>query len=654
MELPLRTNNYYRPEIDGLRSIAVISVIFYHLQISLEGTEILKGGFLGVDIFFVISGYLITSIIYREIIKTNNFSFKNFYERRIRRLLPALIFVAIISFFFAWKYMMPTNFVDYSKSVIYSVFFSSNFFFYFSELEYIQEDALLTPFLHTWSLAVEEQFYIIFPIFFLFLYRLIKEYIIHILIIIFLISLILASFLSINYPVSSFYFIHTRLWELLIGSVLAYMEIQKGSRSEKTLVNNIFQIIGLSLIIFSITYFDDKISHPSYLTLIPIIGTSMIIWFSQKENIIIKILSSRLFVGTGLISYSLYLWHYPIFAFGRLQQELPSVKDKFEWIVLTLILSIITYFLIEKPFRLKNKKFNFIRISRIIPIIILILIITNVYNIKNKGFVERQLITENFLLDQKGYAVNDHYKFRESYIPKAFSASSLKKNILVVGNSYGEDFLKLFELNQDLFQNEIISLISPLKRNKNLVYEVSCLKELIEKQNMFCNNVNFSENILDQYKYSDIIIFSSHWNSDDLDLLDEIVKLIKKDGKKIIITSHSLESKIFMPHSFNLLDSIVFEKRKLLDEDILYVEKEMYKYIDDRKKINSRLLKISLDNDVKYFDQQSFQCDHIRKICDVLTPEGHKIYWDFGHYTSEGAKYLGKKIFEKKLLNFGF
>ena len=131
----------YRPEIDGLRSIAVISVLLYHLQISLNDIKILKGGFLGVDIFFVISGYLITSIIYKEILISNKFSFINFYERRIRRLLPALIFIAFVSFFLAWKYMMPTNFVDYSKSIIYSVFFSSNFFFYFSELEYFQDDA---------------------------------------------------------------------------------------------------------------------------------------------------------------------------------------------------------------------------------------------------------------------------------------------------------------------------------------------------------------------------------------------------------------------------------------------------------------------------------------------------------------------------------
>ena len=654
MKLSQASNHIYRPEIDGLRSIAVISVILYHLQISFDDFKILKGGFLGVDIFFVISGYLITSIIYNEILISNKFSFINFYERRIRRLLPALIFIAFASFFLAWKYMMPTNFVDYSKSIIYSVFFSSNLFFYFSELEYIQEDALLTPFLHTWSLAVEEQFYILFPIFFLIIIKFSKKSLIYVLITISVISLIFASYFSNIYPTSSFYFIHTRIWELLLGSILACLEIDKGHRGNKPLPNLFFQIFGLFLIFFSIIYFDDNIRHPSHLTFIPVAGTAMLIWFSQKENLLIKILSNRIFVSTGLISYSLYLWHYPIFAFGRLQQEAPSIKDKFEWLLLTFVLSILTYYIIEKPFRLKNKKFNINKISKIIPLSIIILILLNLYNIKNKGFTERQLITENFILDQKGYAINDHYKFRENYSPKVFSENSLKKNILIVGNSYGEDFLKLFELNQNLFDKEIISLISPLKRNKNLIYEVSCLKELIVENSTICNNVNFTNNVLDQYKKSDIIIFSSHWNKDDLDILDEIVKLSKKDGKKIVITSHSLESKIFMPHNMNLLDSIVFKKRKLLVEDINYVEKTMYTYIKNFEEMNIILSKIASNNKVLFFDQQSFQCDHEKKTCDVMTPEGNKIYWDFGHYTSEGAKYLGRKIFEKKLLDFNF
>ena len=189
-----------------------------------------------------------------------------------------------------------------------------------------------------------------------------------------------------------FYFIHTRIWELLLGSILACLEIDKGHRGNKPLPNLFFQIFGLFLIFFSIIYFDDNIRHPSHLTFIPVAGTAMLIWFSQKENLLIKILSNRIFVSTGLISYSLYLWHYPIFAFGRLQQEAPSIKDKFEWLLLTFVLSILTYYIIEKPFRLKNKKFNINKISKIIPLSIIILILLNLYNIKNKGFTERQLI----------------------------------------------------------------------------------------------------------------------------------------------------------------------------------------------------------------------------------------------------------------------
>ena len=154
----------YRPEIDGLRAIAVISVIIYHAKINLFGFDILAGGFLGVDIFFVISGYLITSIIYKEIKLTNNFSFSYFYERRIRRIIPALFFVLLICIPFAWLFILPEDLIDFCKSLLFSIGFTSNYFFYFSEQDYISKESLYVPLLHTWSLSVEEQYYIIFPI----------------------------------------------------------------------------------------------------------------------------------------------------------------------------------------------------------------------------------------------------------------------------------------------------------------------------------------------------------------------------------------------------------------------------------------------------------------------------------------------------------
>ena len=164
-------NIKYRPEIDGLRAISVVAVIIYHLKINLFGQKFLEGGFFGVDIFFVISRYLITQLILKEIVVTNNFDFKNFYLRRIRRLIPILCVVVIFSVPLGWKYMLPTDFMELSKSTIFSIFFSSNLYFYFSGVEYIKQDALLQPLLHTWSLSVEEQFYIIFPFFFYVVYK---------------------------------------------------------------------------------------------------------------------------------------------------------------------------------------------------------------------------------------------------------------------------------------------------------------------------------------------------------------------------------------------------------------------------------------------------------------------------------------------------
>ena len=164
----------YRPEIDGLRAIAVLSVIVYHAQFVFSDQLFLNGGYVGVDIFFVISGYLITSLILKEINTNSNFSFRYFYERRARRLLPILFVIILASFPLAWKYLTPINFVQFSESVLFSLGFNSNHYFHFSGLEYGNENSLLKPFLHTWSLSVEEQFYIIFPISVVLILRLLK------------------------------------------------------------------------------------------------------------------------------------------------------------------------------------------------------------------------------------------------------------------------------------------------------------------------------------------------------------------------------------------------------------------------------------------------------------------------------------------------
>ena len=378
----------YRPEIDGLRAIAVGVVILYHAQITIFGHQPFKGGFIGVDIFFVISGYLITSIILKELVTTGSFSFKHFYERRIRRILPALLFVMLVSLPFAWMYLLPSSFVDFSKSILYSLGFSSNFYFHYSGQQYGADSGLLKPFLHTWSLSVEEQYYILFPIVLLIAFKYFRKYLIHILILGFVVSLGLAEWGSRNHPSASFYFLHTRMWELIAGSFLAYLEITLGYRSKYKTLNLILPTIGLFLIGHSILFFKDEMFHPSFYTLSPIIGVCLIIWFSNKDELITKILSTKLFVGIGLISYSLYLWHYPIFAFARsFEFTEGSLFKKLLVGIIILILSIVSYYLVERPARNKNNKFKVIIISLIISISILVVLNFNI--IQKEGYKNR-------------------------------------------------------------------------------------------------------------------------------------------------------------------------------------------------------------------------------------------------------------------------
>ena len=378
----------YRPEIDGLRAIAVSAVILYHSQIIILGQKPFKGGFIGVDIFFVISGYLITSLILKELITTGSFSFRNFYERRFRRILPALLVVILASLPFAWMYLLPNSFIDFSKSILYSLGFGSNFYFHFTGQQYGAESGLLKPFLHTWSLSVEEQFYILFPIFLLIIFKFFNKYIIHIFIFGFIISLGIADWSSKNSLSVSFYFIHTRIWELLAGSILAYFEIKQGHRSQNKLFNLIMPSIGLFLIVFTIVFFKLHFPHPSLHSLPAILGVCLIIWFSNSNEIITKLLSTKIFVGVGLISYSLYLWHYPIFAFVRINEIGEGKLPLSLLLILITILSILTYYLVEQPAR--NKNLNLKLLSSFITISFIISI-TFSFNVINKAGYKNRL-----------------------------------------------------------------------------------------------------------------------------------------------------------------------------------------------------------------------------------------------------------------------
>lgn len=424
----------YRPEIDGLRAIAVLSVIFFHTNKSIGNFILFSGGFLGVDIFFVISGYLITSIILNEINITTNFSFKNFYQRRARRILPVLLFVIFFSIFFAYLFLLPSDFNDYTKSIFYSLFFTSNYFFYFTGELYDATPSLLKPFLHTWSLSVEEQFYLIYPVIFYFSFKYFKNFLNKILFSLIFISIFaMVVYFYTNQSLVFFNFL-TRFWELLIGALIANNQSKISSLNLSILKKNIISFFGLILIIYPVLFFNKNISYGYIYTFVSIAGVSLIISFHDKEILINKILTNKILVFLGLISYSLYLWHYPIFAFGRITEFFGDGVSK-KLIFLTFIFSLFTYYLIEKPFR----NFNFISVKKFLFLIfisyfILLLCIffslsgkiTPIRNeslkLLNTGDNTSNLsVCKNSNLNKEGHCV-----FNERY----------KKTIILIGDSH--------------------------------------------------------------------------------------------------------------------------------------------------------------------------------------------------------------------------
>ena len=316
--------------------------------------QLLPGGYLGVDIFFVISGYLITTLLMTELAQTGRVSILHFYERRARRLLPALLVVMLASLPFAWKYLLPEQLVSFAKSLVYSLLFASNFFWNFSLQQYGADSALLQPFLHTWSLAVEEQYYIVFPLLLFVIYRYGRNYLAGILSLLLTLSLLFAQWMTGHDASFSFYMMPTRFWELLAGSLLSLFVLRGFTPNSSSLWQKAIPSLGLFLIMGSLATFHFDVHHPGFITLIPVAGTILIILFQRSDDWAIRFLSRPTMVYLGLLSYSLYLWHYPIFAFGRMAELAPSIVHKGAWIALTVILSALSYHFIEKPFRRKS------------------------------------------------------------------------------------------------------------------------------------------------------------------------------------------------------------------------------------------------------------------------------------------------------------
>lgn len=355
------SNVKYQPHIDGLRAIAVMSVLIFHIN-----SAWLPGGFIGVDVFFVISGFLITSIINREI-SNNTFSITNFYNKRVKRILPVYFTVAISSLLVGLILFFPDDLIELAKSAIASSAFISNYYFW-STSGYFSKAAELKPLLHTWSLAVEEQFYIFWP-----LLLLAFSFIMHkaakaiTVLVIFITALLISVFLSQSHPDFAYYSIFTRTYELLIGAVFSIYRLQLQK------IPKFVNYLAILTIFISFIFIDKSMLFPGYIAILPCISTAILLIKGHEAGQLSNLLSSKILVSIGLLSYSLYMWHWPLLAFTKYYFFDFTNLHLFVATVVIFVVAFLSRQYIEKPvlalnWGLKKSLFNLL----VVPLVIIL------------------------------------------------------------------------------------------------------------------------------------------------------------------------------------------------------------------------------------------------------------------------------------------
>lgn len=375
--------HFWRADITGLRAIAVLPVLIFHAF-----PELIPGGFFGVDVFFVISGYLISGIIFKGLIN-NNFSYIRFYDKRVKRIIPNLLALLVFCSILGYLYLTPTELISLGKHIRSSSAFYQNFRL-LHEVGYFTEDALRQPLLHLWSLAIEEQFYIVFPILCSIVWFFSKRPVCIGFLVFSIAVCSLLSSLLVKDQIFDFYFPLTRFWELGGGIILSYLENFKffDYRKFSNSFKNILSFSGIAAILLPMIFWVPNIKHPGWITLIPVVGAVALILATPAAYFNRTLLSWKPVTFVGLISYSLYLWHWPLLSFLFICVSDITVSDKIFALLLSFLISTVVYYYIENPVRQRKEIFK-IPVSIILLVILISFVGVGKFIEKKEGFPER-------------------------------------------------------------------------------------------------------------------------------------------------------------------------------------------------------------------------------------------------------------------------
>ena len=640
----------YRAEIDGLRALAVIPVILFH-----SGSELFSGGFVGVDVFFVISGYLITTILIEDIYN-NSFSIINFYERRARRILPALFVMVLVTLLTGWFILTPYFYRDLFQTTFSVAFFASNILLYIKS-GYFSAISELKPLLHTWSLAVEEQFYIIFPIFLLLLWRFGEKVVFWSIIFISIFSLLLSEWTWRNDVDANFYLLPTRIWELLVGSTAALI-----LKKNQLKGNDIISFLGLLAIFYAIFLFGEETPFPSIYTLFPVLGTLLLILFASEETIIAKILNNKILVGVGLISYSLYLWHQPVFSFMRhVKLAQPNNYDFIYCFLIIFILAYVSWRFIEQPFRSKTK------VNRLVIWIFSIFIFISLSSIgyfghKNLGFPER-LSLETQAISQGSFDKNPRQKechFKEEYenLDKScILGANVEPTFALVGDSHGDMFAhelhkKLASLNLASY-NFSFNQCVPIHFKNNTIehYSNTCYQKILN----FLEFNNKLKNVIISFRWSTLITGKGYGvenlklKEDHLDVNQDVMQKRAEIVSSKVEEISNLDKKIILiypiPEAGEDVPNFITKQRMLYDKEFLY--EIPFKDFMNRNRYSIYYFdKAELNENVKRIYPSKIFCDEIDNGFCKTVIDGRSLYSDDDHLSNFGASFIINSIFE--------
>ncbi|PZQ47775.1 MAG: hypothetical protein DI556_16300 [Rhodovulum sulfidophilum] len=613
----------YRPEIDGLRALAILPVVLFH-----AGFAAFSGGFVGVDVFFVISGYLITSLVMRDIAE-GRFSILTFYERRARRILPAMIFVVLCSVPLAARFLLPSELANFGHSVTATMAFVANHFF-LEQVDYFAPRADLMPLLHMWSLAVEEQYYLFVPPLMWLLWRLGVRMGLMLLLVAAasLLSVIGASLVVQKWQAVAFFIFPTRAFELGIGSMLAIWF--RTRELPRTPANGALGLLGVALILGSVLMIPENALMPSYLSLIPCLGAALIIAFATEGTAARAVLASRPLVGIGLISFSFYLWHQPLFAFARATIARPSAALMGGLAVLSALLAIVTWRLVEQPARHAR-----ISRARVLGLAVVGLVATGLIGefVALEARLLHPLAAEDAQLDVSFEERGEFVRARYNALPHDFAAATPgQPKLLIIGDSYSQDFWNM-SLARGAFQGWAVAT-----RYIPAVCQTYFGAENVDRfidpsEHRRCRFYRRVDPFEATAREADVIVFVTKWDGWAAERMGESVAALKlAPEQKVIVVGSKGFGDVFLPRY----------------QGETAAERAAIRVTPDERQVGGNPILARTFGPETFVDLAGMLCPD--GSCALFTPEGALISHDGDHLTETGADVVGRVLYDSPVL----